>query len=133
MVRGIGLRQILLAAALAAELSVITALWLTLPQPHSRSVAGSVRCASGSPVVGVWVEGRSGGSWFAELNWSDPSRSVARYTYLLPSGGQYQVRVGCGGSSGDWGTTSYSPFVDDARRDFVCDDPSDRGRSGLCR
>lgn len=126
-------RTAVFAFLVAVEIVVIATLYLTLPSAVPRDIAGTVRCLSGKPVVDVWVEGFSGGSWFAELSWPSTDGSVVSYVYRLPSGGQYEVRVGCGGTRGDWFTTNYSGYVDYDHHDFVCDDPPVKGVDGRCR
>ena len=126
--------RILFVIGLLAEVGAIAVLWTTLPKPEPRTVTGSARCSSGAPVVGVWVEGRSGGSWWADdfiPKTTDPS--TASFVKLLPHGGQYQVRVGCGGTRADWRTTNYSQYVDEGHHDFICDDPNTREIPGTCR
>lgn len=125
--------KVVAVLGIVVEVFVVVSLYLTLPTPVPRDIAGTVHCLSGRPVVRVWVEGFSGGSWYADLSWPSADPAFARYAYRLPSGGQYEVRVGCGGSPGDWFTTNYSGYVDDSYRDFVCDDPPTKGVDGRCR
>jgi len=126
--------RILFAIGLVAEIGAIAALWTTLPTPEPRTVTGSVRCSSGAAVVGVWVEGRSGGSWWADdFTPLTTNPSTASFVKLLPHGGQYQVRIGCGGTPADWRTTNYSQYVDDGHHDFICDDPDNSEIPGTCR
>jgi hypothetical protein len=118
------------AVGLAVEVIAIVWLALTLPHPRPRDIAGTVTCGSGATVVGVWVEGFRGGSGFAALTGTGP---VARFAYHLPDGGPYQVRVGCGGTPGDWRATDVSAYLDDDGRALHCEDAREPGRDGACR
>src|SRR6266699_1536993 len=80
---------------LACQATAGVALAVTLPKSRPMDLHGTVRCRSGAEVQGVWVEGFSGGSWYADLT-RDPD-GLTRYSYRLPYGGKYQVHVGCGG------------------------------------
>jgi hypothetical protein len=119
------------AVGLAVEAVVIVWLAVTLPHPQPRDIDGTATCASGAPVVGVWIEGFSGGSGFATLTGTDGP--ATRFAYHLPDGGQYQVRVGCGGTPGDWHATDVSSYSDDGFRALVCEDSREAGRDGTCR
>ena len=91
-------------------------------------IAGTVECASGAAVVGVWVEAESGpdqNSGWAVYTTTAPS--AATYTFTLQFGGRFQLHVGCGGSENEWGSSSFTMFVSDSQ-DFLCyDDPPRRG------
>ncbi len=96
--------------------------------PSAMDIAGTVECASGAAVVGVWVEAESGpdqNSGWAVYTTTAPS--AATYTFTLQFGGRFQLHVGCGGSENEWGSSSFTMFVSDSQ-DFLCyDDPPRRG------
>jgi surface antigen len=68
----------------------------------SVTVKGTVRCANGHDVVGVWVQSSGGGSKWATI----PVRSATTESYsatlstVLPT--NVQLHVGCGGSPNAW-------------------------------
>jgi hypothetical protein len=47
---------------------------------------------------------------------------MRRFTFTQPWSGAYQVRVGCGGTTGDWGITAQSTYRDESYRKLECDD-----------
>lgn len=116
---------------LALQIAAGTTLALTLPQSHPTDLHGIVRCSSGARVQGIWVEGFSGGSQFADLSAADTASTI-RYRYRLPYGGKYQLRVGCGGSGGDWKVTAYSTYVDGPEHSFTCHDERGQPNYGKC-
>ena len=125
-------RAVVPAIGILAELGIAVALVVTLPKPHPAQVAGTVRCASGAPVQGVWIEGFSGGSSFANLSPDDRRSAEVSYAYTLPDGGKYQVRVGCGGTPGNWSKTVLSDYVDAGVHQFVCHDAPSRDQAVTC-
>jgi hypothetical protein len=96
-----------------------------------RIVSGDVACASGVDVTGVWVEAASGkgDSGFAHLGAATPSDvdlpsgPTAHFSYRLPHGGAYTLKVGCGGTGKDWATNNYSPQVSTGGTTLRCEDP----------
>ncbi len=106
-------------------LVVFPAAWIvlaaTLPTAANRGLTIDVVCTSGNPVVAIWVESRSGGSWWGQKG--EPGRTtVKRYTFVQTFTDQYQVRVGCGGTQQHWGITVVSSYNDRPYRRLVCDD-----------
>lgn len=91
-----------------------------LPSDTAAAIRGTVTCASGSEIVGVWIEAEAGGSGFAQRSNGGGGRSDFEFT--LASGGRYRIEVGCGGTEQQWATNSQSPFVDGSQHSFVCDD-----------
>ncbi|MGB8860944.1 MAG: extracellular solute-binding protein [Ilumatobacteraceae bacterium] len=90
-------------------------------------LAGTVECASGEPVVGIWVEAESwpdANDGWAVFDPTDPGK--ANFTYTLQRGGRYRLHVGCGGSSATWGSTNSTGFVTGSQ-DFLCHDPPGPG------
>lgn len=96
--------------------------------PAAAQISGSVECASGAQVVGVYVVGET----LADLNqgfanFDQSGGAKVGYRFELPHGGRYQLHVGCGGSPNEWGSESFTIFVSESS-DFLCrDDPSKRG------
>lgn len=106
-------------------LAVFPATWITLaatlPTAANRDLTIDVSCTSGNPVVAIWIESRSGGSWFAQEG--EPGHTkVKRYTYRQKFTEKYQVRVGCGGTQQQWGITVMSSYSDRSYRRLLCDD-----------
>ena len=91
-----------------------------LPGDSAVEIRGSVACASGSQVVGVWIEAEAGGSGFAKH--SKGAGGSSDFAFTLSSGGRYRVEVGCGGTEQRWATNNKSPFVSGSQLSFVCDD-----------
>lgn len=96
--------------------------------PAAIQISGTVECASGAKVVGVYVVGETQpeqNQGFAEFD--DTGSSRVGYRFDLTYGGRYQLHVGCGGSQQEWGSESYTMFVSEPS-DFLCqDDPPRRG------
>ncbi|MEU9742200.1 hypothetical protein AB0E12_23750 [Micromonospora chersina] len=120
-----------------ATLVVLPAAWValaaTLPASADRDVTIDVFCTSGNPVVGVWIESRSGGSWFARRGDAGSATSV-RYTFKQKFTDAYQARVGCGGNQQQWGLTVVSSYSDRPYRRLACDDADDaRAAANGCR
>jgi hypothetical protein len=118
-------------------LVVLPAAWAllaaTLPTSAYRDLTVDVFCTSGNPVVGVWIESRSGGSWFAQRG-DTGSAAVVRYTFRQKFTDPYQVRVGCGGNQQQWGLTVASSFSNRAYRRLACNDAdAAAAKTGGCR
>ncbi|MFV2022264.1 hypothetical protein [Micromonospora sp. LOL_023] len=111
-----------------AALFVLPAAWIvlaaTLPTSAERILTIDVFCTSGNPVVGVWIESRSGGSGFAQRSDSG-STAVVRYTFRQRFADAYQAHVGCGGNQQQWGLPVVSSFSDRTYRRLVCVDIDD--------
>ncbi|MFF5084030.1 hypothetical protein ACFY36_43845 [Actinoplanes sp. NPDC000266] len=102
---------------------------LTLPESDGRDLTIDVACASGNPVVAVWIESRSGGSDYADPG--DPGRTaIKRFTFRQKFSDVYQVRVGCGGSRAQWGITVLSSYDEPPYRRLDCDDVEVTGTRG---
>jgi hypothetical protein len=123
---------VLPVVGIVIEVVVGVTLAVTLPRPHSVRVGGTVRCASGAAVQGVWIDGRSGGSDFAGLTPDDRRSAEVTYQHTLVNGGRYQVRVGCGGTPGHWARTILSDYVGPGSYHFVCQDVPGRTGEGKC-
>jgi transcriptional regulator with XRE-family HTH domain len=119
------------AVAVVLALLAISLYGLPLPGSSSSLVTGSVACAEGRPVVGVWIAAATGqrDSGFAHLG---PARaagvnfaagSTVTYSYLLPHGGSYAVHVGCGGTAAHWAASDFSPLLSESTVNLRCDYP----------
>lgn len=93
------------------------------------SASGTVQCASGNQVAGVWVAAKNGGSGMAKITKSRGLASHARFEYKLPKGGQYLVNVGCGWKDKSWidktqvwKTTNRSVIYVSGPKNFLCYD-----------
>lgn len=74
------------------------------------NVSGTVRCLTGAPVVGVWVQSSGGGSKFAS-RWGLPgAASVSGYNATVNSG-SVELHVGCGGTPAKWDSDQWTPKV----------------------
>src|SRR5690349_6589946 len=116
------LRHVIPVVGIAVEVVAAATLVATLPEPDPAEVNGTVRCTSGAAVQGVWIEGFSGGSGYASLTPAHRHSPTVSYRYVLPSGGDYQVHVGCGGTPSDWDRTLRSSYVEPGTRHFLCAD-----------
>ncbi len=91
----------------------------------AESITGEVGCIN-STVTGVWVQGASSTSGWAK--WSVPivlgGHSKANFSYTLNKGGNYQVHVGCGGTSKSWKVSAKSGWVSGSGKKFRCNDIS---------
>jgi hypothetical protein len=66
---------------------------------------GTVACARGQPVVGVWVDAGADSGW-ATL--SGASGTVRSYSRHLSNSWTYTLNVGCGGSAQHWASSNSS-------------------------
>jgi hypothetical protein len=93
-------------------------------------VSGTITCASGNSVVGVWVQAAAGSEfadWQGIGNGNDNGNrdgSTSEYWTTTPITEPYSLHVGCGGSSNRWETANYSDTVSGAVNDFYCIDIS---------
>lgn len=105
----------------------------TLPpttKPGAAEISGTVSCASGADVVGIWFEAPAGGSGFID-DYTSLGAEGATFSRTLPSGGPYEIHVGCGGTGDTWLTSNHSPRTELTGLTFVCHD--DRGDDpGVC-
>ncbi|WP_265979191.1 hypothetical protein [Arthrobacter sp. MI7-26] len=87
------------------------------------TITGRVTCIN-STVEGVWIQAQSSASGWA--SWSMPivlgGLSQADFRFTLNRGGQYQVHVGCGGSSRNWKVDAKSGWVSGSGHRFTCND-----------
>ena len=103
---------------------------VSIEAPTASAISGTVECASGAQVVGVWVEAEASPSqnsgWAA---YQTTSAAAASYQFTLQYGGRYQLHVGCGGTENDWGSSSFTNFISSSS-DFLCHDVPPR--RGVC-
>jgi len=126
--------QLILAViAVLGVLLVAAAVIRVLPAAAQlHEVSGTVHCASGSAVQGVWVkEGRGSGGGFAGWSPEPGDRSKAHYHHGIWSG-SYAVHVGCGGTKDAWGIEVRSGFVSGHSNDFICYDQEKGADSPKC-
>jgi hypothetical protein len=84
---------------------------------------GTVECATGRPVEGVWVDVANGHSGWAEWAAEPNNPDKASYSYELQMAGKYTVHVGCGGSPENWASETWSePVASGETHDFMCHD-----------
>lgn len=104
----IGMAGVVCALAIASA-------FLALPaaQAASPTIKGTVTCANGKGVVGVWVRSSRQGSKFAA--WKKTAAASASYSAQvstsLPT--SISLHVGCGGSTKTWGSDDFSPMIAD--------------------
>jgi hypothetical protein len=113
-------------------LAAVAVMALFLPRVERHNVAGTVRCASGRPVVGVYAHDSypHSGGWAA----TSPARgnpALVRYQRDDARGRTYWLSVGCGGTRDDWATALDTPTVAGDHHDFLCLDRADQ-LSGVC-
>jgi hypothetical protein len=110
----------LVAASVALAAAAVTVVVREAAALH-HDVTGTVHCASGAPIQGVWVGNEVGGgdwaAWTADP--SDPARATYSFTV---KGDRYTVHVGCGGTKDAWGVEGKSGYVAGAVNNFVCHD-----------
>lgn len=94
-------RLVLIGSGVVTAVAVVGTAGL-LWNAGSTVVSGTVTCADGGAVVGVWVkaeeESRSG--YASYLQSTDPTR--ADFQYRLSKGTRWTVNVGCGGTTQNW-------------------------------
>jgi hypothetical protein len=118
----------------AALLLVITAIWLVL-KLHAAppiNIEGSIRCASGDALEGVWINASISTSGWAVLTLNPDTTTEGNYGYTLSVGGTYQVHVGCGGTSHVWRNEDYSPFMSARTENLSCVDGPTPAKHGTC-
>lgn len=120
--------SLLRLVALLALVLTMTGL-LPASAQAATTVSGNVTCVDGRSVVGVWVDASSGGSGWATR--TNINGSTQRYSYALPNGGSYSVRVGCGGTPANWATSNASGSVSGSSNSFTCYDVPNYGYAYL--
>ncbi len=109
------LRRSLFALVALVALSVIGILGAAPAHAAtSRTVSGTVTCANGRTVVGVWVESTAGGSGWANFNRFAGKSSAAFFTKTITTSSSttsVKLHVGCGGSSRAWWSNNRTSYL----------------------
>jgi hypothetical protein len=127
---------VLISGALAAFAAGVGFDKFVLNNKEGVVAAGTVECASGRDVEGVWIETRDGAGWaFPSSN--PHQKNISSFKRPLPHPEIYGVHVGCGGSPDNWASTNYSNSVSTGEfSDFICYDTpaasTARHRLGKC-
>lgn len=115
-----------------------TVYWALIGKNIYNTISGQVTCPNNQRVVGIYIVAVNGGSYRVNYRqYLDSAESVAKFTYVLPDGGAYNLHVGCGGDAGNWAnaynTENCSGPIDD--RDFhalIAYDQLPKDRSKPC-
>lgn len=102
-----------------------------LPTARVTPISGTVRCSSGAPITGVWVQEAVAEGDFAAWYHTTPDQREAYFSYGL-RGKRYAVHVGCGGTPQHWLVNAKSGFVTGGPYAFVCRDLRTESRYGSC-
>ena len=122
--------RLLAAAVLAAAITSGALLGGSLRGSQPYLATGTVRCASHTTPVGVWVSALYGDAGWATTR-REPDQTVLRYSRPITHGSAYQLHVGCGGTPRNWGMTATSDSFRADAVDLICNDQSSRlGRLG---
>lgn len=84
---------------------------------------GSVTCADGDAVTGIWIGAGRGSNWaiWPTENSDLEFPATAHYFLGLPTWENYTVTVGCGGTPSSWAEVDYSSWmVPDISHSLVC-------------
>jgi hypothetical protein len=82
------------------------------PAKAAVQVGGSVMCAGGVIVTGVWVDAASGADgWAARTSPTGGPYYYNNWRYNLQNGESYRLAVGCGGTQSRWASSNVSPWV----------------------
>ncbi|WP_418059729.1 hypothetical protein [Pimelobacter simplex] len=104
----------LLAGLVIAALTVL-GLGVPAEAATTRTVSGTVTCAKGGKVVGIWVQSSAGGSkWSDTLSRSSAFPSHASFTAKITSSAattKIRLDIGCGGDARTWGSNNSTPSV----------------------
>lgn len=75
-----------------------------LPWAPAKQETLSIRasCRSGNPVVAVWVAEDTGAGLYATRSHWPERPPAADYSARIPAGVAYELRIGCGGTTGKW-------------------------------
>jgi surface antigen len=108
------LRTAALTLAVASLFAVGTGVAPASAATTSMTIRGTVICASGHDVVGVWIESTAGGSRFSAWTAFKGHENTAYYETTIKSRAKstkITVRVGCGGSPADWWSDNGTPRI----------------------
>lgn len=77
--------------------------WALIGKNIYNTISGQVTCPNNQRVVGIYIVAVSGGSYHVNYRqYLNSSQSVAKFTYVLPDDGAYNLHVGCGGTASNW-------------------------------
>lgn len=96
----------------------------TVADRGTQTVTGRVRCESGAPVVGMWIDSSGSNSGWADL--TPDADNFTAFSREVGADADYQLHVGCGGTSETWGAAYFSEFVMESGLSFVCADGQGR-------
>jgi hypothetical protein len=122
------------ASVLALILSAGLVFIMRMPKAEvdARTVSGQVRCASGNPVVGIWIDAPGGDSdgW---ADWSPDARdpSLATFSRRVWTRG-YALDVGCGGTRDEWAANVPTDLQEGAVVSLLCYDKPAKDQSKKC-
>lgn len=116
------LKRTFAAVAAFATIGVSGALAGAQPASAATSISGSLSCASGRPVTGIWVNATSSTDGWAPKTPGGGTSSTVSWTYSLSAGGSYKLHVGCGGTTQNWASTSYSATISGNAHSMICYD-----------
>ncbi|MEV0186739.1 chitinase [Streptomyces sp. NPDC050625] len=102
------------------------------PAATSTHIYGQVRCESGQPIVGVWVQtSRSADSRFAAWR-GIKDGSKADWWTDIPKNERYSLHVGCGGTPASWATENMTGTYAVPNKSFDCVDIAGDPRYETC-
>ncbi|WP_265566995.1 chitinase [Streptomyces hygroscopicus] len=100
--------------------------------PPPTHVAGQVRCESGHPIVGVWVQtSHSADSRFAAWRGIGDG-STADWWTDMPENESYSLHIGCGGTPASWATENKTGTNSGTSNSFDCVDIAGDPRYETC-
>ncbi|HET8813953.1 MAG TPA: CHAP domain-containing protein [Solirubrobacterales bacterium] len=120
--------------ALAAVAACALSLSAAVADAAAITINGTVRCPSGTPVVGVWVQSSGGGSGFADRRAYPTNPSISGYKAAV-NPGKVELHVGCGGEESDWDSDQWTPgFTVSASRKLnaTCKGPAGTFKRRTC-
>ena len=96
---------------------VVFGLSTTAATPAHAAAGGTVRCANGGPIQGIWVEALDPAKRGWANRWSLGTSWENGWSHApLNPGDTYQVHVGCG----SWSPTYKSAMTNVHSGDFIC-------------
>ncbi|GGV74348.1 hypothetical protein GCM10010512_27570 [Streptomyces thermoviolaceus subsp. thermoviolaceus] len=95
-------------------------------------ITGQVRCESGRPIVGVWVQtGTASDSRFAAWRGLGDG-STADWWTDLPKNERYSLHIGCGGTPASWASENMTGTYTGPHNSFDCNDLDGDPSRGTC-
>ncbi len=77
----------------------------------SVTIKGSVACAGGKRVDGVWIQSSGGGSKLSRFSRTSSSTATYSASILTAIPTTISLHVGCGGSTGNWASDNWTPYT----------------------